>query len=908
MNEPQTKGENITVVLRIKPEKNICELNPIKITDSTTIMIPSKKKNYKFNYIGGENSTQDEIFENCAKKLCDHALKGYNCTIFAYGQTGSGKTYTILGKNITENIGSNDTDIIMKENNSKDDCFEYDKNDEKIGLVSRIIYYLFNNSSDKNTDNKFCFKISFMELYNEKIIDLLNSNNKNYSNRLILKNLTKLVINSPIDAMNYIINGNHSRHTSSTSINDESSRSHAIITIYIENSSSKENKRKKCVFHIIDLAGTERQKKTNTTGERTIEAGANNKSLFALGNVIRAIIKNKENKEFIPYRDSLLTLILKYSIGGNSKTSIIATISQLKSNSEETNNTLEFTQNAKKIKNKPKINEEYIKTIEDNKKIVNLTKINNSLKEKCQQLENNQRITLNEKESLSKILEKQSEEIKKLINDLKEKEAKFEEENKKLNDKIEKDDFDIIDYKYELNDLNDKNNNLQEENKNLNEKNDKLQEENTNLKNIIEKYSNDLNNLNEKNDKLQEENTNLKYYANEFDNIKTELEYKIISLNEEMENYNRTFKIIDEKHKNEISDLQNKNKKLEEEKSENHSLKDKLQKEIIYLKDKIEKYNFDIKRITNELNELKTENNKQKEENKKLEVENKNLSDVINNYENKIKTITGELNEAKTDKNKFHEENKNLTDIINNHGNKIKNITNELNELKNKYNKLFEENKNLKKENNECQSNIKNLKEEIESKNEIIKINQSDLENMDKELKNLQEKNRKYEQQQDSIKIELYNYKIKESEQNKNIKKMEKQIEELKRTKEQLSENNESSQKIINEYLDDIHLLKKGKTNLEKNINTLTNNLSNLLASPYFDHGDCIFSINRYNEMYQIIYNFVFSNYRNNNLNNNIQYFYELGKSIIDNKIKKLDTICNKLYSLCDSANERNNN
>ena len=148
MSQFETEEENISVIVRIKPEENNIPLSSIKIKDNIiTIMSSKKEKNYLFDYIG-KNSTQNDIFEHCGKSICDHALKGYNCTIFAYGQTGSGKTYTLLGKNITDifikkgAIISSDADILMNENNvNYANNFEYDKNDDKIGLVSRILEY-----------------------------------------------------------------------------------------------------------------------------------------------------------------------------------------------------------------------------------------------------------------------------------------------------------------------------------------------------------------------------------------------------------------------------------------------------------------------------------------------------------------------------------------------------------------------------------------------------------------------------------------------------------------------------------------------------------------------------------------------------------------------------------------------
>ena len=199
-----------------------------------------------------------------------------------------------------------------------------------------LLNYLFKNSSKaKKDENKFIYKISYLEIYKENMIDLLHLNNReklqlsDVNGILNIKNLRKLIISSPEEAIKYIIDGNHFLHTASTLMNNESSRSHAIISIYIENNILKNNKIKKSVFHIIDLAGSERQKKAGTFGDRTKEAGSINKSLLNLSIVIQNIINNKKP---IPYRDSKLTHILRDSLGGNAKTSIIATISNLDNN------------------------------------------------------------------------------------------------------------------------------------------------------------------------------------------------------------------------------------------------------------------------------------------------------------------------------------------------------------------------------------------------------------------------------------------------------------------------------------------------------------------------------------------------------------------------------------------------
>ena len=282
-----------------------------------------------------------------------------------------------------------------------------------------------------------------MEVYKDDIKDLLNIDNKEIKisdnhGIIEMQNLLKLKIHSPAQAINYIKCGNHFRHTAETLLNKESSRSHAIITIYIENKSLIENKLKKSVFHIVDLAGSERQKKAGTSGERIKEAGFINKGLLNLSIVVNQIIKNYKN---IPYRDSKLTHILRDSLGGNAKTVIIATISQLDSNYEETIKTLEFAQRAKNVKNKAVLNEQLS---EDDAKITemkfkNLQDNYNSIFAKVAELENNQRNITLEKESISQEIEEMKKDIL-----IKEKELEqLRKENEELKDKNGKNEIKI---------------------------------------------------------------------------------------------------------------------------------------------------------------------------------------------------------------------------------------------------------------------------------------------------------------------------------------------------------------------------------------------------------------------------------------------------------------------------------
>ena len=447
------------------------------------------------------------------------------------------------------------------------------------------------------------------------------------SNKVLeIKNLRKFMIDSPEEAIKLIIDGNRFRHTAATLMNDESSRSHAIISIYIENTLINEKKVKKSVFHIIDLAGSERQTKTGTFGERVKEAGEINKALLTLSIVIKQIINNAKQ---ISYRDSKLTHLLKDSLGGNAKTSIIATISKLESNLRETINTLNFAQNAKKIKNKAIINEEL--SGKDAKflleKLDNLQKNYNSMVQQCTKLKKelqNQRNSINEKDIMSKSLEIQNEDMNKVMNDILEKEEelkKCQEENDALKDKIEKNEL-----AFKLKD------------------------------NDIKIFKIKLNNLNDEKIKLTNENA--------------ELKDKIKNLEQENIKNNEIIKLMKEKHKKELLEIENNYKNLQNENTVNDSVLFELKQKLKQYEEKINKMNIELNKSKKKIEEKETNFKEINNFVIQKENENKLLITNINVYKDEIKSKKKELDEL----------NKNNLEIIS----KGKQIMNKYNEAINK--------------------------------------------------------------------------------------------------------------------------------------------------------------------------------------------------------------------------------
>ena len=373
--------ENIKCYLRCKPLSQSeldLDANCIKISsDRKTVNIDCSSiskpdKSFPLDLIFPSTTSQSEIFSSVGLPMLSSFINGYNCTIFAYGQTGAGKTHTILGP--------------------LDSLFEQDS--ELHGLVPRILSSLFDEKFMRKSLEElygetstvsYKIKCSCLEIYQEHLVDLLGEgDNENLVIRedqnksMYVDNLTKVEISNETSAKELLVRGMENRHVASTKMNSQRSRSHLIFTIFLETSCDNGDgkfKLRSSRLNVIDLAGSERQKATEAIGDRLKEAGNINKSLSILGNVINALIDAKT--KFVPFRDSKLTYLLKDSLGGNSKTMIIANISQSVVQFAETLSTLKFVQRAKMITNKTAINE----NISDVEKISNLESEIRRLKE-----------------------------------------------------------------------------------------------------------------------------------------------------------------------------------------------------------------------------------------------------------------------------------------------------------------------------------------------------------------------------------------------------------------------------------------------------------------------------------------------------------------------------------------------
>ncbi len=286
--------------------------------------------------------------------------------MLAYGQTGSGKTYTMGTSYSTLCAATN-----FLSNNQQDLATDSTDFDE-VGVIPRVLNDLFRTIEDEqraDKDAKFEVKVSFVEVYNEEIKDLFNLkssanseplNIREENNTIRVANLSEISVNNALSTIQLLEKGSSLRVVGGTAMNDQSSRSHAIFTITLEQTrtGSGSDELIKSKFHLVDLAGSERQSKTKAEGLRLKEGININLGLLALGNVISVLGEdNPSNKpKHVPYRESKLTRLLQDSLGGNSHTLMIACVSPADSNMEETLNTLRYADRARKIKNKPIVN------------------------------------------------------------------------------------------------------------------------------------------------------------------------------------------------------------------------------------------------------------------------------------------------------------------------------------------------------------------------------------------------------------------------------------------------------------------------------------------------------------------------------------------------------------------------
>ncbi|XP_040200567.1 kinesin-like protein KIF3A isoform X3 [Rana temporaria] len=342
--------DNVKVVVRCRPlnerEKVMGSRMAVNVDEMRGTIAVHKvdsmnepPKTFTFDTVFGIDSNQLDVYNLTARPIIDSVLEGYNGTIFAYGQTGTGKTFTMEGVRAVPELR---------------------------GIIPNSFAHVFGHIAKAEGDTRFLVRVSYLEIYNEEVRDLLG---KDQTQRLevkerpdvgvYIKDLSGYVVNNADDMDRIMTLGHKNRSVGATNMNEHSSRSHAIFTITIECSEKGADGNmhvRMGKLHLVDLAGSERQTKTGATGQRLKEATKINLSLSTLGNVISALVDGKSTH--VPYRNSKLTRLLQDSLGGNSKTMMCANIGPADYNYDETISTLRYANRAKNIKNKARINED----------------------------------------------------------------------------------------------------------------------------------------------------------------------------------------------------------------------------------------------------------------------------------------------------------------------------------------------------------------------------------------------------------------------------------------------------------------------------------------------------------------------------------------------------------------------
>uniref|UniRef100_G1SDW0 Centromere-associated protein E n=1 Tax=Oryctolagus cuniculus TaxID=9986 RepID=G1SDW0_RABIT len=395
----------VAVCVRVRPlnsrEEELGEATQVYWkTDNNAIYQVDGSKSFSFDRVFHSNETTKNVYEEIAVPIIDSAIQGYNGTIFAYGQTASGKTHTMMGS---------------------EDC---------LGVIPRAIHDIFQKIK-KFPDREFLLRVSYMEIYNETITDLLCNTEKmkpliireDINRNVYVADLTEEVVYTSEMALKWITKGEKNRHYGITKMNQRSSRSHTIFRMILESRekgepSNCEGSIKVSHLNLVDLAGSERAAQTGAEGVRLKEGCNINRSLFILGQVIKKLSDGQVGG-FINYRDSKLTRILQNSLGGNAKTRIICTITPV--SFDETLTTLQFASTAKYMKNTPYVNEvssdeallkRYRKEIVDLKR--QLEEVN--IKTRAQEMEKDQLAQLlDEKDLLQKVQDEKIQNLTRML-------------------------------------------------------------------------------------------------------------------------------------------------------------------------------------------------------------------------------------------------------------------------------------------------------------------------------------------------------------------------------------------------------------------------------------------------------------------------------------------------------------
>ncbi|CAG9466816.1 unnamed protein product [Pedinophyceae sp. YPF-701] len=363
---PAAAEDRIQVCIRARPpngrEREIGFRNCLQIGQSGTdiVLQPSgaaPPHPFAFDHVLGAETGQDRMFRVAGRPVVENSLIGYNSCIFAYGQTGSGKTYTMLGPASEGEDFFQDTPLSPHQHPDR-------------GLTPRVFEHLFQRikAKERSEGRRFSVTCSYVEIYNEGLTDLLAPGaaplqiREDFTRGVRVEGLSEETVRNAHDVARLITQGSANRRVGSTEMNKESSRSHTVFICYLESSHTTPDgvtHRLSSRLNLVDLAGSERQKDTHARDERLREACSINKSLSALGHVIMTLAEVAKGKvRHIPYRGSRLTFLLQDSLGGNSRTVMIACVSPASCNLGETLSTLRFAASAKCVRTRAVVNED----------------------------------------------------------------------------------------------------------------------------------------------------------------------------------------------------------------------------------------------------------------------------------------------------------------------------------------------------------------------------------------------------------------------------------------------------------------------------------------------------------------------------------------------------------------------
>ena len=348
-NRPPSKEE----IAARTPQVIKCDEAAREVTLSQTINGKQFGRTYHFDQVFAPDTTQERLYDASISPIVDEVLQGFNCTIFAYGQTGTGKTHTMTGE--VGAVGEDGTGNALTDGS---------------GVIPRAMAQIFTHLEENCAGTEYTVKCCFLELYNEEITDLLAPEVTGAPKVRILEDRSGVVmqgleephVKTAKGIFQLLETGNARRRTAETLLNKQSSRSHSVFIVTVsvrEVLAEGEEVIRVGKLYLVDLAGSENVSRSGAVDQRAKEAGNINKSLLTLGRVITALV---EGQMHVPYRDSKLTRLLRDSLGGRTKTCIIATIAPTVQCQEETLSTLDYAHRAKNIKNKPELNQKISKT------------------------------------------------------------------------------------------------------------------------------------------------------------------------------------------------------------------------------------------------------------------------------------------------------------------------------------------------------------------------------------------------------------------------------------------------------------------------------------------------------------------------------------------------------------------